>query len=126
MSRPLLEVAAIFRDHGAAWCQANAGHVGLGQMKVMSAIERCRTAALNRRHDLHLAEADMAGIGLAPRCPMVAEDSRDLQQWTGHGRYAVGWSLLPLPLAFLGFLRGCDSRSSGLSMPAIRPVATRV
>ncbi len=46
MSRPLLEVAALFRDHGAAWRQANAGHVSLGQMKVMSAIERCRTAAL--------------------------------------------------------------------------------
>src|SRR5216683_2487483 len=46
MSRPLLEVAAIFRDHGAAWRQANAGHVSLGQMKVMCAIERCRTAAL--------------------------------------------------------------------------------
>jgi len=90
------------------------------------AAERRRAAALNRRHDLHLAEADMAGIGLAQRCPMVAEDSRDLQQWMGHGRYAVGWSLLPLSLAFLGFLRGCDSRSSGLSMPAIRPVATRV
>src|SRR6266851_4349922 len=46
MSRLLLEVADIFRDHGAAWRQANAGHVSLGQMKVMSAIERCRTAAL--------------------------------------------------------------------------------
>jgi hypothetical protein len=46
MSRPLPEVAAIFRDHGAAWRQANASHVSLGQMKVMSAIERCRTAAL--------------------------------------------------------------------------------
>ncbi len=46
MSRPELEVADIFRDHGAAWRQANAGHVSLGQMKVMSAIERCRTAAL--------------------------------------------------------------------------------
>src|SRR5882672_3965643 len=46
MSRPLLEVADIFRDHGAAWRKANAGHVSLGQMKVMSAIERCRTAAL--------------------------------------------------------------------------------
>jgi hypothetical protein len=85
-----------------------------------------RTAALDRRHDLHLAEADVAGIGFAPRCPMVAEDSRDLQQWTGHCRYAVGWSLLSLSLAFLGFLRGCDSRPSGLSMPAIRLVATRV
>jgi hypothetical protein len=46
MSRPVLEVADIFRDHGAAWRRANAGHVSLDQMKVMSAIERCRTAAL--------------------------------------------------------------------------------
>jgi hypothetical protein len=46
MSRPRLEVADIFRDHGPAWRQANAGHVSLNQLKVMSAIERCRTAAL--------------------------------------------------------------------------------
>src|SRR5258708_7246355 len=46
MSRPELEVADIFRDYGAAWRRANAGHVSLDQMKVMSAIERCRTAAL--------------------------------------------------------------------------------
>jgi hypothetical protein len=46
MSRPTLEVADIFRDHGAAWRRANAGHVSLDQLKVMSAIERCRTAAL--------------------------------------------------------------------------------
>ena len=46
MSRPVLEVADIFRDHGAAWRRANAGHISLGQMKVMSAIERCRTAVL--------------------------------------------------------------------------------
>ena len=46
MSRPALEVADIFRNHGAAWRSANAGHVSLDQLKVMSAIERCRTAAL--------------------------------------------------------------------------------
>src|SRR3954471_5980722 len=46
MLRPKLEVADIFRDHGAAWRSANAGHVSLDQLKVMSAIERCRTAAL--------------------------------------------------------------------------------
>jgi hypothetical protein len=46
VSRPALEVADIFRDHGAAWRDANRGHVSLGQLKVMSAIERCRTAAL--------------------------------------------------------------------------------
>src|SRR6266516_504517 len=46
MSRPALEVADILRDHGAAWRRANAGHVRRGQLKVMSEIERCRTAAL--------------------------------------------------------------------------------
>jgi hypothetical protein len=46
VSHPKLEVADIFRDHGAAWRSANAGHVSLDQLKVMSAIERCRTAAL--------------------------------------------------------------------------------
>ena len=46
MSRPRLEVADIFHRHGAAWRKANAGHVSLGQLKVMSAIESCRSAAL--------------------------------------------------------------------------------
>jgi Putative transposase/Transposase zinc-binding domain len=41
-----LEVADIFRDHGPAWRKANAGHVSLDQLKMMSAIESCRTAAL--------------------------------------------------------------------------------
>jgi Putative transposase/Transposase zinc-binding domain len=44
--RPALEVADIFRDRGPAWRKANAGHVSLEQLKVMSAIESCRTAAL--------------------------------------------------------------------------------
>jgi hypothetical protein len=44
--RPALEVADIFRAHGPAWRRAQAGHLSLGQLKVMSAIERCRTAAL--------------------------------------------------------------------------------
>jgi hypothetical protein len=46
VSRPALEVADIFRGHGPAWRKANAGHVSLAQLKVMSAIENCRTAAL--------------------------------------------------------------------------------
>jgi len=46
VARPALEVADIFRAHGPAWRRANAGHVSLGQLKVMSAIETCRTAAL--------------------------------------------------------------------------------
>ena len=46
MPVPSLEVADIFRAHGAAWRAANTGHISLNQFKVMSAIERCRTAAL--------------------------------------------------------------------------------
>src|SRR5471032_395717 len=44
--RPELEVADIFRRHGPEWRAARAGHVSLDQLKVMSAIEMCRTAAL--------------------------------------------------------------------------------
>jgi len=54
MTRPSLEVADIFCDHGLAWRNANRGHVSLDQMKVMSAIERCRTAALGG----HVARCD--------------------------------------------------------------------
>ena len=46
MTRPTLEVADIFRDHGPVWRQAQHGHLSLGQLKVMSAIEQCRSAAL--------------------------------------------------------------------------------
>jgi Putative transposase/Transposase zinc-binding domain len=53
----VLEVADIFRDHGAAWRQANRGHVSLAQLKVMSAIERCRTAALGG----HVARCENEG-----------------------------------------------------------------
>ena len=41
-----LEVADIFHHHGAAWRAEHAGHVSLAQLKVMSAIETCRTAVL--------------------------------------------------------------------------------
>lgn len=46
MPRRTLEVADIFRRYGPAWRRANAGHVSLSQLKVMSAIEACRTEAL--------------------------------------------------------------------------------
>jgi hypothetical protein len=57
--RPALEVADIFRDFGPAWRQTNAGHVSLGQLKVMSAIERCRTAALGG----HVARCENENCG---------------------------------------------------------------
>jgi hypothetical protein len=46
VSRPRLAVADVFHHHGAAWRKANAGHVSLDQLKVMAAIEQCRSAAL--------------------------------------------------------------------------------
>jgi hypothetical protein len=46
VSRPALEVADIFRAAGSAYRQAHAGHLSFGQLRVMSAIEACRTAAL--------------------------------------------------------------------------------
>ena len=45
-ARPALEVADIFRAHGSAWRDAQRGHLSLAQLKVMSAITQCRTAAL--------------------------------------------------------------------------------
>lgn len=36
----------IFRSHGPAWRQAQRSHLSLGQLKVMTAIEQCRSAAL--------------------------------------------------------------------------------
>ena len=54
MPRPSLEVADILRAHGEAFRRAHAGHLSLGQLKVMSAIEACRTAALGG----HVARCD--------------------------------------------------------------------
>ena len=59
MRRPALEVAEIFRDHGPAWREANRGHASLAQLKVMSAIEACRTAALGG----HVARCENAACG---------------------------------------------------------------
>jgi len=59
MARPALEVADIFRDHGPVWREVNRGHVSLGQLKVMSAIERCRTAALGG----HVARCENTACG---------------------------------------------------------------
>ena len=59
MPRPALEVADIFRDHGPVWRDANRGHVSLGQLKVMSAIAGCRTAALGG----HVARCENSACG---------------------------------------------------------------
>ena len=59
MPEPELEVAGIFRDHGPAWREANRGHISRDQLKVMSAIERCRTAALGG----HVARCESESCG---------------------------------------------------------------
>jgi hypothetical protein len=94
VSRPALEVADIFRDHGATWRSANAGHVSLGQLKVMSAIERCRTAALGG----HVARCEKCAHTLiaynscrnrhCPKCQGAAA-----QEWLA----ARELDLLPVP-----------------------------
>jgi len=46
--------------------------------------ERRRTAVLDGAHHLELEQADVTAVGMTPRGPVVAEDVRDLQSWTGH------------------------------------------
>ena len=57
MPKLTLEISDIFRRFGPAWRRANAGHVSLSQLKVMSAIEACRTEALGG----HVAECAKCG-----------------------------------------------------------------
>ena len=55
--------------------------------------ERRRAAALDGAHHLELGEAHVTAVGVTPSGPVVAEDVRDLQSWTGHvARYAGGSS----------------------------------
>mgnify|MGYP001258039269 FL=1 len=61
MGRLALEVADIFRVHGPAWRQAQHTHLSLGQLKVMSAIEQCRSAALGG-HVLRCAACEQVDI----------------------------------------------------------------
>src|SRR5579883_170249 len=73
-----LEVAEIFRRHGDAYRQARAGHLGLTERRVMSAIELCRTAALGG-HVEHCADCGLVRIAYnscrnrhCPRCQGLA------------------------------------------------------
>ena len=55
--RGALEVADIFRRHGAAYRDIHAGHLSRAQRRVMGAIEACRTAALGG----HVEQCDGCG-----------------------------------------------------------------
>lgn len=82
MGRPALEVADIFRTHGPAWRQAQHAHLSLGQLKVMSAIEQCRTAALGG-HVLRCPACDHLEIAYNScrnrHCPKC--QARAAQRW---------------------------------------------
>jgi hypothetical protein len=69
-----------------------------------------------------LGSAAIVSTASAARGKQQTVDRGFVVRGTAVGGYAGRGSFR----LFLGFLRGCDSRSSGLSMPAIMPVATRV
>jgi hypothetical protein len=50
------------------------------------AAERRRATALDCTHHLQLFEAHMGAVGLTPSRAVVAENVRDLQSWSSHGR----------------------------------------
>jgi hypothetical protein len=82
MGRPALEVADIFRAHGPAWREQQAGHLSLGQLKVMSAIEQCRTSALGG-HALRCDACDHVEVSYNScrnrHCPKC--QARAAQRW---------------------------------------------
>ena len=88
--------------------------------------ERRRATALDRTHHLQLLEAHMGAVGLAPSRAVIAENVRDLQ-WSSHGRrrYGIGGSGSLLS-CLVRLRRGAFKPSSGLSILAIIPIATRL
>jgi len=76
VERPALEVADIFRDFGPAWRDTNRGHVSHAQLKVMSAIEACRTAALGG----YVARCQNAECGHTLIASFGAAHSRNFMQ----------------------------------------------
>src|ERR1700737_4299468 len=108
---PRLEVADVFRAHGPTWRDSARGHLSLGQLKVMSAIEQCRSAALGG-HALRCSSCAQPQIAYnscrnrhCPKCQGSAA-----QRWLGARRadllpvdyYPVGFPL-PAPLSALAY-----------------------
>ena len=87
--------------------------------------ERRRATALDRTHHLQLLKAHMPLIGFTPGRAVIAEDVRDLQSWSNHGRrrYSADGSSL---FRFARRRRGARRPSRGLSILAISPIATRL
>ena len=95
--RGALEVADIFRTCGPAWRSEQRAHLSLSQLKVMSAIERCRSAALGGH--LLLCEGcqqSQIAYNLVPQPPLpqVPGQRRTALARGSSGRFAAG-ALLP-------------------------------
>jgi hypothetical protein len=95
MSRPTLEVADIFRASGDGFIDRSRSHIAWLHLKVMRAIERCRTAALGGHRYCCSGCGEDLGISYnscrnrhCPKCQGMAR-----QQWTAR-RIA---DLVPLP-----------------------------
>src|SRR5215467_3098038 len=89
------------------------------------AAERRRAAAFDGTHHLHLVEAHMTAVGLTPSGTVIAEDVRDLQNWSNHDRRRYGAGGCSAS-RFARLRRGAFRPASGLSILEIIPVATRV
>src|ERR1700704_1364706 len=76
------------------------GDLGMAARRVLAArdvpAERRGATALDRTHHLQLVEAHVAAVGLTPSRTMVAENVRDLQSWSSHGRRLWRRGLLPI------------------------------
>ncbi len=98
--RPKLGIADIFRANGSAWRKANIGHVSLAQLKVMSAIETCRTKALG---------GHVALCGKCRHIHIYYNSCRNRHCPTCLGGAAIKWlqareaELLPVPYFHLVF-----------------------
>src|SRR6266851_102746 len=103
--------------------------LGIAASRVLAACdmpaERRRATALDRTHHLQLLEAHMPAVGLAPGRTVIAENVRDFQSWSSHGRRRYGAAGSGPPGGFRSWQsfrspRGC----SGPSSPTSRVRAT--
>jgi hypothetical protein len=78
-----------------------------------------RAAALDRAHHLHLAEAQMAGIGTTPSRSVVPKDIRNLQNWTRHDRRGLCGGGSSLGSSLLGHQRREATVGQLLAAPAL-------
>jgi hypothetical protein len=116
VKRPRLEVADIFAARGAEYRRAHQGHLSLGQLKVMSAIERCRTASLGG-HLLRCTGCDRETPAYNScrnrHCPKC--QSSDAERWLAARRA----DLLPIPYFHVVFTLPAELRAIAYQNKAV-------